>query len=93
MTQKSEYSSDRAVYGTIPYFGGSYTVKFDCSGLRVATQTLSGYGDFPFARFNIPVLDFRNLPKEKMITWLNKDTNNPIEALKFAREIGIPIIG
>jgi hypothetical protein len=54
----------KALYGTIPYFGGSYSVTFapekNATG-STTTSTLTGYGDFPFADFpDLPVIDYRN---------------------------------
>ena len=53
---------EKAIMGTIPYFGGEWPVTFEPTqkGVRSLTTSMSGYGEFPFDRFpNIPVVDFR----------------------------------
>jgi hypothetical protein len=47
------------LYGTIPYFGGSYSITFAHEG--TTTSSLMGYGDFPYADFPyLPVIDYRD---------------------------------
>lgn len=60
------YSNHRPLYGTIAYFGRSWSVTFNTretygrNGCNISASSLSGYGEFPFDEFpNIPVIDFR----------------------------------
>jgi hypothetical protein len=49
----------RAAYGTIPYYGGTYSVTFfkDKHG---ASSYLTGYGEFPFDEYpDIPVINYK----------------------------------
>ena len=81
----------KAIYGTIPYFGNSWTVVFKPEG-SCTSQTLSGYGDFPFDRFCIPVIDFRD--DDRVFDWLKENTQNirPQERIYHALKMGLNVI-
>ena len=93
------------LYGTIPFFGGEWTVTFKKTrdGKAWHTGNLSGYGDFPFDRFpNIPVIDYTGndsvIDVLKWNTYIEETTNtkdSPVIPLKnyLARvyDLGIKI--
>ncbi len=55
----------KAVYGTIPYFGNEWVVRFKPYG-SVTSISHTGYGNFPRNRFpKIPVYQFKNVPFSK----------------------------
>lgn len=54
----------KPLYGTISYFGDSWTVffkkTFNHKSHAYSVHTLSGYGDFPYDRFHgINIIDYR----------------------------------
>ena len=85
--------STEPLYGTIPYFAGTWHVTYQPVG-SCTSKTLSGYGDFPFDRFKIPVIDFRNASLKQLSAWLTlpNDVYNSREALVQAELIGLNII-
>ena len=53
----------KAVLGVIPYMGGEWSVEHATSKTdngSITTSSTKGYGEFPFARFDIPVIDYRD---------------------------------
>ena len=66
----------KPLYGTIPYFGGEYSIIFakEINEHSTATSTLSGYGDFPFAKYpGLPVINYQ-------------DNDNVFECMKYPVE-------
>jgi hypothetical protein len=56
---------EKPLYGTIPYYSGSWSVTFQKeksgTGNGETSHYLSGYGDFPFEKYpNIPVINYRD---------------------------------
>ena len=87
-----EKTQDKPVFGVIAYSGGTWTVNFEDHG-NVTNQTLTGYGFFPFDRFDIPVIDFTD--NEQVWDWLHANPQNlhPIsKQLDLARKMGLNII-
>lgn len=92
----------RALYGSIPYFGGEYTVYWTRDGNR--TRVSRGYGDFPFDRFDIPVIDYRGNDAVMDVLALStycreverEHTTNKVvslaEYMDIHRRLGIPIL-
>ena len=83
--------TEKPLYGTIPFCGNEWSVVF-ADHDNVTNQSLSGYGDFPFDRFCIPVIDFRN--DEKVWDWLKANPQNirPEDRVHFALKMGLKVI-
>ena len=84
-------TEEKPIYGTIPYFGGSWSVILKPEGSCVR-KSLTGYGEFPFDRFCIPVIDFRD--DEKVFDWLKLNTQDirPEEHIHHALKMGLNVI-
>ena len=91
----------KPLFGMIPHYAGSWSVQY--VGDNGGTQSLSGYGDFPFDRFpSIPVVDCRTVesfkgfpdhPVEhygKQSAWVKRPTL--AEFLRQAKDCGATII-
>jgi hypothetical protein len=86
------------IVGTIASGGGVWSVCFK-HGKQGERSTLSGYGPFPFDRFDIPVIDLTDLDFEKLHNFLSlqfklidKDQDSPEKKLQIARELNLKII-
>ena len=79
-------------HGVISYLGGQWSVVYDCSKSSYVNQTLTGYGDFPFDRYNIPVIDFTC--DDRVFAWLNLNNHNktPKDQLQDARILNLNIL-
>lgn len=71
------------LYGTIPFYGGQYSVTFTAvknGDGCYTTSVLSGYGEFPFSEYpGMPVIDYRD--NEAVWEALKiRDNNRPAES-------------